>query len=262
MREATEVGAGHLEDFGDVLDLQCAIDQLTCAAQTVAGFAISERVEAGAVSKAQAPAAPITAASAATSSKENTVDTTAEGTAAAGTEPTAVSKAAALAEQLGISPEKLAEIGAQAVLKAAQDAAATQTTDANPAPADNARVIPGTDTVQAPAQATDEVSKAQATLVTALAEVMAPVAKQLGELATQVNAQGERVEKMAAKPDDRRSPLLNGATGEPQAAQRGVTGTPEYQSIIKAIDELPEGPVRDAAKGAIGLKAIAARFGG
>jgi hypothetical protein len=264
MREATEVGAGHTDDICDVLELQGAIDQLTCAAKTVAGFVVSERAEAGAVAKAQQQPAPTTAAPAATSPKESTVETTTEGTAAAGTEPTAVSKAAALAAQLGISPEKLQELGAQAVLKAAQDAAAadTKTTDANPAPADTARVIPGTDTVQSPVQATDEVSKAAATqLATAFGEAVAPVVKQLGELTTQVNAQLERVEKMAGQPDDRRSPLLNGATGVAGPALRDVMAkSPEWQTIAKAVNELPDGPAKDEAKRKLALQALEARF--
>jgi hypothetical protein len=262
MREATEVGAGHTDDICDVLELQGAIDQLTCAAKTVAGFVVSERAEAGAVAKAQQQPAPTTAAPAATSPKESTVETTTEGTAAAGTEPTAVSKAAALAAQLGISPEKLQELGAQAVLKAAQDAAATQTTDATPAPAETARVIPGTDTVQSPVAATDEVTKAAATqLATAFGEAVAPVVKQLGELTTQVNAQLERVEKMAAKPDDRRSPLLNGATGEAGPALRDVMAkSPEWQTIAKAVNELPDGPQKDEARRSLALQALEARF--
>ena len=265
MREATEVGAGHTDDICDVLELQGAIDALTCAAKTVAGFVVSERAEAGAVAKAQQQPASTTAATAATSPKENTVDTTTtEVTAAAGTEPTAVSKAAALAAQLGITPEKLQEIGAQAVLKAAQEAAATQTTDANPAPAETARVIPGTDTVQSPAQPQDtgEVMKAMASsFATALSEAVAPLAKQVGDLAGQVSAQGERVEKMAQQPDDRRSPLLNGATGEPGLALRDVMAkSPEWQTIAKAVNELPDGPAKDEARRKLALQALEARF--
>ena len=275
MREATEVGAGHTEDICDVITLQCAIDQLTEAAKNIGAFAVSEHAEAGEtgpVTKARADAGP-SAAPAAPSPKENTVEQTTtevaktEGTAAAGTEQatTTVSKAAALAAQLGISPEKLAEIGAQAVLKAAQDAATetstTQTTGAEAAPTD-ARVVPGTDTVQAPAQAQDEVSKAAATqLATAFGEAVAPVVKQLGELTTQVNAQLERVEKMAATPDDRRSPQLNGATGQPGPALRDAMATsPEWQEIAKAVNELPDGAQKDEAKRKLALRALEARF--
>ena len=235
------------------------------AAKTVAGFAVGEHAEAGETGPvAKAQPGPTTAAPAATSPKENTVDTTTtEATAAAGTEQAQpVSKAAALAEQLGISPERLAEIGAQAVLKAATDAAAadTKTSGATPAPADDARVIPGTDTVQAPVVA-DDVAKAVATqFATALETAMAPMAKQLSELATQVSANDERVEKMAAKPDDRRSPLLNGATGEPGAAQRGATASPEFQAIRKAIEEMPNGSAKDEAKRAVAMAALKARF--
>ena len=274
MREATEVGAGHGEDIWDVLDLQGALDALTCAAKIVAAFAVSERAEAGEtgpISKAQPTAASTTAATAATSPKENIVENTTtevtktEATAAAGTEQatTAVSKAAALAAQLGITPEKLAEIGAQALLKAAQEAAAAdiKTTGAEVAPTD-ARVIPGTDTVQSPVQAADEVSKAAATqLATAFGEAVAPVLKQLGELNTQVGAQLERVEKMASQPDNRRSPYLNGATGEAGPALRDVMAkSPEWQTVAKAVDSLPDGAAKDEAKRSLALQALEARF--
>ena len=268
MREATEVGAGHLEDFVDVLDLQDAIDSLTCAAKKVGAFAVSEHAEAGEtgpVTKAQPEAASSPAAPAAPSPKENTVDQTEvtkaeENAAATSTEAQPVTKAQALMAQLGITPEQLLELGAQSVLKAAADAA-TQTPGANPAPAD-ARTIPGTDTVQSPAQPTDEVSKAEAnSLVTALTEVMAPVVKQLTELTTQVGTQGERVEKMAAKADNTRSPFLNGATGESGPALReAMSASPEWQTVAKALDALPDGPAKDEARRDVALQALRARF--
>jgi len=280
-REGAEVGNGHTEDLCDVMELQEVQDLLTCAAKKLAGFKVGEMLAAGqTVTKAQPPA-PAPAATAATSPKENTVDTTtttevakAEGTAATGTEQAQpqtqpISKAAALAA-LGFSEAQLLELGAQAVLKAAQAGqdAATQTTGAAGAPADTARVIPGTGTVQAPAQppASDDVAKAQANdLVAALTQALAPVVKQVGDLATQVNAQQTRVEKAMQRPDDRITPALNGATGAPQLAERNhansPVNSPEFKAVLKAVNELPEGEVRESAQAAVGIAAIKARFG-
>lgn len=277
MREATEVGAGHTEDICDVITLQCAIDSLTDAAQNVGAFAVSEHAEAGEtgpVTKAQPEAAPSPAAPAASETEEHIMTQTtevskAEDTATATTTttteqaPVPVSKAAAMAELLGITTEKLAEIGAQYVAKALAETATTpQTPGAEAAPTENARIIPGTDTVQSPVQPADEVSKAAATqLATAFGEAVAPVVTQLGELTTQVGAQLERVEKMAAQPDNRRSPLLNGATGESGPALRdALAASPEWQTVTKALAALPEGPAKDEAKRELALQALRARF--
>lgn len=268
MREATEVGAGHLDDICDVLELQAAIDQLTCAAKTVAAFAVGEHVEAGeSVTKAQD--APSPAAPAAPAPKESIVSETQGATGAenvAKTEATEqVTKASDLIAQLGISQEQLAQLGLQSLLKAAADAN-TQTSGASQAPADNARVIPGTDTVQAPA-ATDDVAKAQANqLVSAIEAVMAPLAKQLSELAGQVGTQSERVEKAMARPDDRKSPALNGATGTATLAGRGdLTNSPvnseAFQEVRKALAAMPDGPEKENAQRAVAIAGIKGRFG-
>lgn len=275
-REGAEVGNGHTEDLCDVMELQEVQDLLTCAAKKLAGFKVGEMLAAGqAVTKAQdAPTPP--AAAAAPAPKENTVDQTttevakAEDAAAADTSTVQpISKAAALAA-LGFSEAQLLELGAQAVLKAAQSGpdAATQTTGAAGAPADTARTIPGTDTVQAPAQppASDDVAKAQANdLVAALTQALAPVVKQVSDLATQVNDQQTRVEKAMQRPDDRKSPALNGATGATQLAERNhadsPVNSPEFKAVLKAVNELPEGEVRESAQAAVGIAAIKARFG-
>jgi hypothetical protein len=269
MREATEVGAGHLDDICDVLELQAAIDQLTCAAKTVAGFAVGEHAEAGeTVTKAQP--APSPAAPAATAPKENPVSETqgatgAENVAKAEDAQPVVKTADAVAS-LGITQEQLAQLGLQTLLKAAADA--NQTSGASGAPADTARVIPGTDTVQAPAAAaTDDVAKAQANdLVAALTQALAPVVKQVTDLTTQVNAQQERVEKAMARPDDRKSPLLNGATGSVQLAGRGeMSDSPvnseAFQAVVKAVRDLPPGAARENAERALAVSAIKGRFG-
>lgn len=260
MREATEVGAGHLDDVCDVVELQSAIDALTCAAKTVGAFAVSERAEAGSVTKAHR--APSPAAAAAPAPKENAVSETQTATqhgaeTVAKAEPQAASAAA-------LSEAELAEYGRQQLAKAAKKAAKKKmkASGAAGAPAESARTIPGTDTVQSPVQGQDEVSKAAATqLATAFGQAVAPVVTQLGELATQVGAQLERVEKMAATPDDRRSPLLNGANGQPGPAQRGaIAQSPEMATILKAIEAIPEGPARDEAKRKVALQALERRF--
>lgn len=261
IREGTEVGAGHMEDLGDVFDLQGAQDCLMSAAKLLGGFAVSERAEAGdAVAKAQtAPPIP-SAAPAATSPKESTVTDT------QAVEATAAVPASAPAETVAksdgaLTEAELAAIGRAYLRKMAADAA-TQTTGAT-APADSARVIPGTETVQAPAEGPDDsVTKAAAQLATVFGQAMAPVTEQLAGLVAKVESQHERVEKALSKPDDRRSPLLNGATGEAQLAQRSPVQSPEFQAIKKALDEMPEGPARDEARRVVGLAAITARFSG
>lgn len=229
----------------------------------------SEAAEAAPVAKAEP--APTDSAAAATPTPEENAVSNADGTQTTTTQGTAEAQgAAAAAEPVtkagGLSAEELAEIGRQALAKAAKKAAkkALKTSGATAA-TDDARVIPGTSTVQAPAQEPDGISKAAASdLATALSEVMAPVVKQIKDLTTQVNAQGERVEKMAQRPDDRKSPVLNGASGTAQIAERGdsaVTRSPEFAAVMKAVEALPEGPARENAQREVALAAIKGRFG-
>lgn len=258
VREGTEVGAGHMDDLCDVFDLQGAQDSLMQAAKLLGGFAVSERAEAGAdVAKAQqAPTPP--AASAAPSPQESTVTETkaAEATAAA----PASAPAETVAKSDGALTEaEYAQLGREFLRKMAAESA-TQTTDAA-ASGESARVIPGTETVQSPAEGTDDVTKAAQLVATVFGEAMAPVTKQLGELVAKVESQSERVEKALAKPDNRNSPLLNGATGERTLVQRtSPTATPEFAAITKAIEAIPEGPGRDEARRAVAFAAIEARF--
>jgi hypothetical protein len=261
-REGTEVGAGHMEDLGDVIDLQGAQDCLTQAAKLLGGFAVSERAEAGAsVTKAAEPPTP-TAASAAPSPQESTVTDT------RAVEATAAAPASAPAETVAksdgaLTEAELAAIGRDYLRKMAAEKA-TETSGAT-ALAEDARVIPGTETVQAPAQAPEDVMKAAATqLATVFGEAIAPVAKQLGELAAQVGSQTGRVEKALAQPDDRRSPLLNGATGAPGLAPShrgtGFQDRPEFEPVRKALDALPDGPQKEEAQREVAIAAIKGRF--
>ena len=263
-REGAEVAAGEMGDLCDVFDLQAARDCLMQAAKLVGGVAVAEHAESGPVAKATTTPA----ADAATSPQESTVTETpaVEATAAA---PAAVAKGDAVTsvfsegEMARLYKEAAEKAARKAIKKAAKAAVAQQTSGAAAAPED-ARTIPGTDTVQAPAQAPDEVTKAAASIATAVAAAMAPVTKQLGELVTQAGSQSERVEKALAQPDDRRSPMLNGATGEPMLADRGgnsPVNTPAFQEIRKALDALPDGPAKEEAQRKVALSAIKARFG-
>lgn len=260
VREGTEVAAGHMDDLADVFELQSVLDNLTCAIRGLGGFAAVERAEAGAdITKAQqAPTPP--AALAAPSPQESTVTDTQAAPATAAAPASAPAETVAKSETApALSEAEYAQLGREFLRKMAAEKA-TETTGAT-ASGDTARVIPGTETVQAPPQVPDDsVTKAATQLATVFADAMAPVTKQLGELVTKVESQSERVEKALAKPDDRRSPLLNGATGEPALAQRGPTKSPEFQAIQKALDEMPEGPARDEARRIVGIAAITARF--
>jgi len=222
-----------------------------------------ETAEAAPVAKAEP--APTDSAAAATPTPEENAVSNADGTQTTDTQGTAAA-AEPVAKAGGLSAEELAEIGRQALAKAAKKAAkkALKTSGATAA-TDDARVIPGTSTVQAPAQEPDGITKAAASdLATAFAEVMAPVVKQIQDLTTRVESQGERVEKMAQRPDDRKSPVLNGASGTAQIAERGpsaATRSPEFAAVQKAIEALPEGPARENAQREVALAAIKGRFG-
>lgn len=118
----------------------------------------------------------------------------------------------------------------------AASADADSSDDSAPAPAtpdvaegadEDAAVIPGTDTVQSPVEADDDdktVTKALSTeIAEAFKEALAPFAKQLeetSELANVVKGLEERIAKMSRMPDDRKSPALNGATGEAGGVSR------------------------------------------
>lgn len=263
-REGAEVGAGHMDDLADVCDLQAVRDCVTQAAKLLGSFQVSERAEAGAVAKAATtPAAP-----AATTTQESTVtETTADQAPAAA--PAAVAKGDAVTSvfsegEMARLYKEAAEKAARKAIKKAAKAAAHQASGALAAPED-ARVIPGTDTVQAPAQAQepDEVAKAAAAQLSPLAQAMASVAQQFSELATTMGAQSERVEKALAQPDDRRSPFLNGAAGEPMLAERGSgpAGDPRFQAVMKAVKEMPDGPEKAQLQRTIALGAIKGTMG-
>lgn len=137
---------------------------------------------------------------------------------------------------------------------AADDSAADadSSDDSAPAPAtpdvaegadENAAVIPGTDTVQSPVEADDDkaVTKALSTeIAEAFKEALAPFAKQLEEtsgLADVVKGLEERLAKMSQMPDDRKSPALNGATGEAGGVSRDGGELDGLEPLRKAVAE-------------------------
>lgn len=143
-----------------------------------------------------------------------------------------------------------------------------ETSDADQAPggdgSDDGAVIPGTETVASPAMDDDEdVAKSapQAGLADALKEALAPFTEELAkhaELAGVVKGLEERVAYLAAMPDDRKSPLLNGA-GIPGAPV--PTGEPEGLALLrKAVQDAPAGPERDAANAQYAIASIKQRF--
>lgn len=146
--------------------------------------------------------------------------------------PIATSPAAAEPAAEGTPAEEAAETPAQEAAEPAD-------------PADGA-VIPGTDTVQAPAPApaapaagdpkTPAVTK---TADTATLEELRTQAteglRKSTELEAVVKALQEQVRKMGALPDDRNSPVLNGATGAPGVMARDGSNTDQTADLRKAI---------------------------
>ncbi len=133
-----------------------------------------------------------------------------------------------------------------------------------PAPAQDAAPIPGTDTIQAP-PAKDDVTKTLATQFSnALTEALTPLAKELeanAELARAVTDLQERVTKMGLLPDDRHSPVVNGATGiAPGAADRDGTNADPYADLQKAIEAAPDPITKRAASNALLFAQIKDRF--
>lgn len=132
-------------------------------------------------------------------------------------------------------------------------------------PGEDAEVIPGTSTVASPAPDDDEVTKAvQAGFNTALAEALKPFAEELArnaQLADVVKGLEERVEHLAKMPDDRKSPLLNGATGTGAGiASRDGSGADPLAELKKAVEDAPTEAARTQARTALGIAAIKQRF--
>ena len=151
------------------------------------------------------------------------------------------------------------------------DGAADGTVAAAAAPdGDGAAVIPGTDTVAAPAAAAaapadDDVTKSAAdpaaAFTDALGEALSKLAAQYesknSELATLVKGLQERVEHLAAKPDDRKSPLLSGALSDGNGNEGAAGNEVELQ---KAVDDAKTDTERGIALQRLAFAKIRARF--
>ncbi len=166
-----------------------------------------------------------------------------------------------------------AEADAPADAPAADDTAAapegaaapTDTTAAPAATAADGTVIPGTNTVQSPAPAAaddDTVKKSTEDIVkSTLEELLAPLAEKVasyGDIVEVVKGLQESVETMGRRPDDRRSPLLNGARGVAGLAVRGNEGVSE--ELVKAVEEATNDEALKKAKANLAFAAIKDRF--
>lgn len=146
---------------------------------------------------------------------------------------------------------------------------AAQTPVVAAAPAEDAAVIPGTQTIAAPAATDDDTvakSGMQAEIHQALTDALAPIAQQLAQhaqLADVVKAVQERVEQLAKMPDDRKSPLLNGVTGTGAGiATRDGNAADEFADLRKAVDQAPTEAARRQAEADLFYAKTTARFGG
>jgi hypothetical protein len=127
---------------------------------------------------------------------------------------------------------------------------------------EDAEVIPGTSTVASPATDEDEVVKAaQAGFGPLLAEALAPFVEELQRtagLADVVKGLQERVEFLAKMPDDRKSPLLNGATGTLPATDANDA----LAELRKAVAEADTPVARRDAEQKLAYASIRERFAG
>jgi hypothetical protein len=142
---------------------------------------------------------------------------------------------------------------------AAADAAAGDGGDAD------ARTIPGTNTVQSPpADDGTDVTKATADAVAiAIKEAFGPIVKQLAEtaqLGEVVKGLQDRVEAFGRQPDDRTSPLLNGATGLPGLASRDGNVADPLAELKKAVADATTPDAITKAKSELAYAEIRARF--
>lgn len=148
---------------------------------------------------------------------------------------------------------------------AADDSTGEQTAEQTAASTDDEAPIPGTDTIQSPKEGDDtDVKKGSLTseVLEALGEVLAPLAKKLdaqAELATTVQDLKERVEKLAKSPDDRRSPVLNGATGTAGLANRDDAEV-DITDLQKAIEHETDPTVRKKLQSKLVFDQIRSRF--
>lgn len=125
---------------------------------------------------------------------------------------------------------------------------------------EDAAVVPGTSTVASPAPDEEMVQKAQqADIRRLLTESLTPIAEglaQYAQLADVVKGLQEQVTHLAQSPDDRKSPLFNGAVGV-AAAPRVEDGLAPLRKAVEAAATPAE---REAAESSLGLAMIHERF--
>lgn len=280
-REATEVAVGGDPDDADnVWDLQGASDAVDCIVAVLAPFAVSEAAEAedretddasvvlksgrvlsgvneGRIRQAQAllddvvgslpaPVEDVTKGEpepvAKADDEELTLVYTADGKVLGAVKASNITTFAATPSAGDDTADKATD-AADADTTAATGATATeQTADQTADATDDSKVIPGTNTVQSPAQTDDTTNVTKGLdleVLDILKELTGALAKQADEksdLAKTVEGLKERVEKIAQSPDDRRSPVLNGATGVAGMAARDGAED-QHAELRKAIAE-------------------------
>lgn len=147
-----------------------------------------------------------------------------------------------------VEAEKAEEPKVEEVEAAAEDTTEPsdeiQPEDGAPAEAlgDDEELIPGTETVKSPIGKSAETvtnTVTQAPDVAALLkEALAPLVEKIAhaaDLADEVKVLKERVEAYGREPDDRKSPLLNGATGEAGIAKRSADND-ELATLAKSVE--------------------------
>lgn len=147
-----------------------------------------------------------------------------------------------------VEAEKAEEPEVEEVEAAAEDTTEPsdeiQPEDGAPAEAlgDDEELIPGTETVKSPIGKSAETvtnTVTQAPDVAALLkEALAPLVEKIAhaaDLADEVKVLKERVEAYGREPDDRKSPLLNGATGEAGIAKRSADND-ELATLAKSVE--------------------------
>jgi CBS domain-containing protein len=156
-----------------------------------------------------------------------------------------------------------AEAPVEDTLEAPMEPVAAAATPEAPTP--DEAVIPGTETVVAPAPVPDPtpIAKAQTEQVDSLTEALTTMAKQFdghADLVAVVKGLQDRIEHLAKMPDDRKSPLLNGGTGMAGLSARDGQDLDSLATLRKAVEDAPDPVRKDQAQRALAFAAIKDRF--
>ena len=121
-------------------------------------------------------------------------------------------------------------------------------------------VIPGTNTIQSPVEDDPEnVTKATSDIAALIKEALEPLAKQLAaqaDLAGTVEVLKGQIEELGREPDDRKSPYLNGATGQAGIAKRDGSETDPHTELRKAAAEAVTQDERIVAQKALAMATL------